>query len=168
MLGGVNGLALNLLLALIWALLLGEVTLRTLGLGFGVGYVLLRVFRGPLGTRRYARAVPGLLGLGGFFMSELVLANLRLAGQALSPRPTLTQMVVAVPLRPHSAQSLTLLVSLTGLLPGTVTLGISPDRRTLYVHSAGLPDRQSVRKSVQDLERRLAALGRRSRPGAGG
>nr|WP_240730806.1 Na+/H+ antiporter subunit E [Deinococcus sp. S9] len=76
----------------------------------------------------------------------------------LQARPRLNGMIVGVPLRLEGDVPLTLLASLTGLLPGMVALGFSPDRRVIYVHAAGMPDAQAARASVQSVERRLLAI----------
>ena len=151
----VNGLALNLILALVWALFLGEVSLRSLGVGFLLGFVVLTLFHRALGSRAYVRAVGGALRLTAYFVAELVRANLQMARLALRPRPALNQMIVAVPLRLRGEGALTLLAALTGLMPGTVTLGFSPDCGTMYVHAAGLDGQAAVRRSVQAIETRL-------------
>ena len=51
----------NLLLALVWALFLGEVSLRSLTLGFLIGFVILALFRRALGATPYIRSVVGAL-----------------------------------------------------------------------------------------------------------
>lgn len=72
-----RGAGFNLLLTLVWALFLGE--LRTLLLGFLIGFMVLALFRRALGTTRYVRQVLGVLGLTGYFLAELVRANLQMA-----------------------------------------------------------------------------------------
>lgn len=151
----VNGLALNLILALVWALFLGEVSLRSLGIGFLLGFAVLTLFHRALGSRTYVRAVGAALRLTAYFVVELVRANVQMARLALRPHPPLNQMIVAVPLRLRGEGPLTLLAALSGLMPGTVTMGFSQDRDTMYVHAAGLEGRAAVRRSVQEIETRL-------------
>lgn len=148
----------NLLLALVWALFLGEVSLRSLILGFLIGFTILALFRRALGATRYVRSVLGALGLIGSFLWELVRANLHMAVLALRAHPRLNPMIVGVPLRLEGDVPLTLLASLTGLLPGTVALGFSPDRRTIYIHALGMRDSRAARASVLDVERQLLRL----------
>ncbi|MBB5236108.1 Na+/H+ antiporter subunit E [Deinococcus budaensis] len=148
----------NLLLALVWALFLGEVSLRSLALGFLIGFVILALFRRALGATPYVRSVLGALALTGYFLWELVRANLHMALLALRAHPRLNPLIVGVPLRLEGDVPLTLLASLTGLLPGTVALGFSPDRRVLYVHALGMDDARAARASVLAVERRLLRL----------
>lgn len=153
-----NGLALNLILALVWALFLGEVSLRSLGLGFLLGFGVLWLFHGALGTGRYIRSVLGTLRLSGYFVRELVRANVVMAQLALKPQPHLNQMIVAVPLQLRHASSLTLLAAMTGLMPGTVTLGFSQERDTMYVHAAGMASYEAVVESVKSIERQMVEI----------
>ena len=44
------------------------------------------------------------------------------------------------------------------MLPGTVALGFSPDRRVLYVHALGMRDSRAARESVLEVERRLLRI----------
>ncbi len=74
-----RGAGFNLLLALVWALFLGELSLRTLLLGFLIGFMVLALAHRALGTTRYVRQVLGVLGLTGYFLAELVRANLQMA-----------------------------------------------------------------------------------------
>lgn len=156
-----NGPALNLILALVWALFLGEVSLRSLSVGFVLGFGVLRLFRGPLGSAGYVRTVLGTLGLAAFFFWALVVANVQMARLALRAHPALQPRIVAVPLRLRGEGPLTLLAAMTGLMPGTVTLGFSPERDVMYVHAAGMPSADAARRSVQDIEARmLRVIGR--------
>nr|WP_256488282.1 Na+/H+ antiporter subunit E [Deinococcus sp. HSC-46F16] len=151
----VRGAGFNLLLGLVWALFLGEVSLRSLALGWAIGFLVLLLFRRALGTTGYVRGVEGTVGLILAFLAELVRANLHMALMALHPRPRLNPMIVEVPLRLTGDLPLTLLASLTGLLPGTVALAFSPDRGSLYVHALGMDSAQAARQSVRQMERHL-------------
>jgi multicomponent Na+:H+ antiporter subunit E len=67
---------------------------------------------------------------------------------------------VAVPLdiETDSDAEITLLANLISLTPGTLSLDLSPDRRTLYVHAMDIPggDLDRFRRNLkQELERRV-------------
>ena len=71
----------NMLLALAWAALQGEISLATLLTGHVIGYLVLLslVKGGVLPPSPYVGKVYRATALGGFFLWELVRANLRLA-----------------------------------------------------------------------------------------
>ena len=153
-----KGLALNVLLAVVWALFSGEVSLRELVVGFLIGYVLLNTFPDALGTRTYQRSSFALLRFAGLFVKELTLANVQVALLALKPRPDLKPMIFRVDIQPHTDATLTLLVATVTLMPGSVVLGFSPDRREMYVHAIGLENTRAARESVHRVERALSAI----------
>ena len=64
-------------------------------------------------------------------------------------------MIVAVPLRVQGDGALTLLAATLTLMPGTVVMGFSADRRTLYAHAIGTPSAQAARAAIVRVEDRL-------------
>lgn len=153
-----RGLTLNVLLAVVWALFSGEVSLRELSIGFLIGYALLSIFPDALGTRDYRRTSFALLRFVGGFFRELVVANIQVALLALHPRPNLNPMIFKVNLQPHTEISLTLLTAVATLLPGSVVMGFSADKREMYVHSVGLENTRAARESIHRIERALLAF----------
>lgn len=88
--------------------------------------------RGP--ARRIGRG----LAFVPFFAWELLRANLRVALAVLRPRRHLRPAIVAVPLDLRSDAAIQLLAVTITLTPGTLTIDLSSDRRTLYVHVVDL------------------------------
>ncbi len=153
-----KGFTLNLLLALTWALLSGRVTLGNLFIGFVAGFLALALFRNSGSDRYYTKRSMILLRLVLYFFSELFTANIQAAARALSIRPALRPAIIAVPLRLQRDPSITTLATIITLFPGTVAMGVSEDRRTLYVHSIGSRDAETARRSIQRVEDALLEL----------
>lgn len=124
----------NIILALVWAALYGEFTPQNLIVGFAIGYALLWMMQPVVGRSVYFLKVRQVLGLSGFFLWELVLANLRVAYDILTPRYYMRPGVIAVPLDARTDVEITLLANLITLTPGTLSLDVSADRRVLYIH----------------------------------
>ncbi|GAA5511344.1 hypothetical protein Dcar01_00051 [Deinococcus carri] len=150
-----SGLTLNLLLAVVWMLLAGEVSTRELVIGFLLGFGILALFPRALGSGGYVRRTLAGLGFVGFFLRELTVANVQVALFALRPHPPLNPMLVAVPLRLRRDSAQTLLVALVNLSPGTVVMGFSADRRTMYAHAIGNASPRAARDSILRVEDRL-------------
>ena len=93
-----NGLLLNMILALAWAALAGDFSLNSLTLGFGIGFLVLLFSERIVGTPSYARRVWRIADLFVFFLFELVTSNLRVTIDVLNPRMTMRPGVIAVPL----------------------------------------------------------------------
>ncbi|WP_102127916.1 Na+/H+ antiporter subunit E [Deinococcus planocerae] len=159
-----RGLTLNLLLAVVWALFAGQVGTRELTIGFAVGFAVLALFPRALATHAYVGRVLAGLAFVGFFLRELTVANVQVALFALRPDPPLTPAIVAVPLRLRGEGALTFLAATIGLMPGTVVLGFSADRRTLYAHAIGTASAGAARAAILKVEDRLLRLLRPTPP----
>jgi multicomponent Na+:H+ antiporter subunit E len=150
----------NLLLAMVWSALNGEFSTYNLLLGFGLGYVLLWLLstRQLFGSPRYVRRVNNTLGFILFFLYELIVANIKMALKVLSLKPDATAAMIAVPLDVRSEGEITLLSNLITLTPGTLSVDVSTDRSTLYVHALHV-DEQNIdeaRAKIKDgFERRV-------------
>ncbi len=153
-------LVMNLALALAWAILTSSMSAGNLFLGFVLGYAALWLVYRAMGNRAgyfgiYWR-LPWFLSL---FLWDLVLANLRVAYDVITPRHRMRPGVVAVPLEVASDVQLTVLANLITLTPGTVTLDVSEDGRTLYLHVMYLTEPDELRSIIKNrLERRILEM----------
>jgi multicomponent Na+:H+ antiporter subunit E len=57
--------------------------------------------------------------------------------------------VIAVPIEPMNETELTVLSNLITLTPGTLTLDISDDRRTMYIHVMRLYDLEQTKRDIK-------------------
>lgn len=149
-------MAWNVGLAVLWAGMTGRLTAPSLLTGFVLGYFVLLVVQGPLAVARVLSRVRHAASLLLFFAWELVLANLRVAWDVVTPRHRMRPGVVAVPLKARTDVEITMLANMVSLTPGTLSLDVSDDRRVLYVHAMYLHDRGRLVRSIQEgFERRL-------------
>lgn len=133
-------LLLNVLLALAWAALTGNFEPVNLVFGFGMGYLVLWMAADRGRKSPYFRRLPRAIEFVLFMLKEMVLANLRMAIIVLSPKPRLRPAVVAIPLDLQSEAAIALLANMITLTPGTLSLDVSTDRKTLFVHVVWLND----------------------------
>jgi multicomponent Na+:H+ antiporter subunit E len=149
-------MAWNVGLAVLWAGMTGRLTAANLLTGFVLGSLVLLVVLGPLAVARVLCRVRRIVSLLLFFAWELVLANLRVAWDVVTPRHRMRPGVVAVPLRARTDVEITMLANMVSLTPGTLSLDVSDDRCVLYVHAMYLHDRGLLVRSIQEgFERRL-------------
>lgn len=93
------------------------------------------------------------------FIIELVKASVDVARAVLSDKRRLRPAIVAVPLDLRTDMGITTLANLVSLTPGTTSLHISDDRKTLYVHVLDRDsDEQVVRSIKQTFETRVRAV----------
>jgi multicomponent Na+:H+ antiporter subunit E len=150
----------NILLALAWAALQGEVTLANLLVGYVFGYVILALLaRGGVLPRTLTARTAHATELAGFFVRELLRANVRVALDVLRPRTSIRPAVLAIPLDVTTDAEILLLSMLINITPGSVTIDLSEDRRTLYVHVMHMTSAEASRREIKDgFERRVRLL----------
>jgi multicomponent Na+:H+ antiporter subunit E len=150
-----------MLLAVAWAALQGEFSLRTLLTGQVLGYlILLALVRGGvLKPSPYIGRVHSVLGLGAYFFWELIKANLRLALDVATPRFHMKPGIIALPLDATRDSQILLLSMLINTTPGSVALDVSPDRKTLYVHVMYMDSPDAAREDIKrGFERRVLGV----------
>lgn len=144
----------NLVLMLVWCALFGDFAVKNLVGGFLIGYLMLMLLssRGVVGSPRYLRRVRRILSFLWFFLKELVVANVRVAREVVTPDINSKPAIVAVPLGDLSDVEITLLASLVTLTPGTMSMDVSTNRQTLYLHVMDLDggDAARLRKAIHD------------------
>jgi multicomponent Na+:H+ antiporter subunit E len=148
----------NLLLALVWAALQGKFSLATLSTGYLFGYLILLglVHGGVLEPSPYIGRVHRVVGLVGYFIWDLVRANLRLALDVATPRYNMKPGILAVPLDATKDSEILLLAMLINLTPGSVALDVSPDRKVMYVHVMYIDTPDRARQQIKTgFERRV-------------
>ena len=153
-----NGLLWNILLALVWVGMSGDFSLSTFVLGFALGFVVLFFARRVIGAPQYAFKIVKALELFVFLLWELLLANLRVAYDVLTPGYQMRPGVIALPLDARTDAEITLLANLITLTPGTLSLDVSSDRRVLYIHVMYIDrgDLEEVRRKIKSgFERRV-------------
>lgn len=106
------------------------------------------------GLKRYLSKLAWLLYFIVYIIYEVVVSSLRVAWYVLSPRLRITPGVVAIPLGTDTEVEITLLANLVSYTPGTLTLDVSSDHRTLFVHTMVASDTNAVKHSIKrHLER---------------
>ena len=151
-----NLFLLNVLLALLWAAVSGTLTLASLVTGFAVGTLVLALVGRALGGARYASRLVRGGALALFFLWELFASSLRVAWEVLTPRHGMRPAIVAVPLEVTTDAEITLLANLVSLTPGTLSLEVSDDKKTLFVHAMYVDDPETLRRAIKrDFEGRV-------------
>lgn len=140
----------NIVITFVWMFLYSSWDLPTFIVGYLVGIVLLlmlrRFFDGPLYIRKLYRFF--ILSL--ILLRELILSNIAVVKQVFKPKLTIKPGVFALKTDLNSDWEVTLLANLITLTPGTVTVDISPDQRTLYIHALDIDDIDEAVTSIKD------------------
>ena len=154
-----NLLVTNLLLAIIWAAMTGSVTLANLVAGYGFGYLVLfalRSFHLPTG---YFKKLPQALLFVLYFLKEMLVSSVRVAFDVITPTHRSRPGIIAIPLAVRSPMEITVLANMITLTPGTLSLDLSDDQRTLYIHAMFADDPDQIRHEIKHgLEAKILEL----------
>jgi multicomponent Na+:H+ antiporter subunit E len=128
--------ALNILLAFVWQALSATFTLPSLLSGFVIGYGALWLVQPLFGDRSpYFLRVFRIIRLTLFFLWELLVSSVRVAWDIVTPTHYSNPRIVEMPLDVESDFEILLVTTLISLTPGTLSLDVTPDRKTLIVHA---------------------------------
>lgn len=146
-------------LALLWAALWADFSPGTLVAGALVAVAVQLLFP-ALAPRPPGRVNPWALGkLGIVFTWMLITANLSVLRRIVSPRLSLSPIIVDVELPPCSDAVATVVANAVTLTPGTLTLDAArtPEAVTLTVHNLDAPGPEDVRADLLTLYELAAA-----------
>lgn len=147
----------NVLLAVAWVFVTGSFSVLNGVFGFLLGLAALSLIREQIGTIGYVRRVRRVTGLAGLFLYELLLSALRVFKLVLTPDLSkLEPGFIAYPLTVDRDFEISMLANLITLTPGTLSVDVSDDRRTLYIHTIHVPDPEELRTDIANgFERKI-------------
>jgi multicomponent Na+:H+ antiporter subunit E len=139
-----------------WLALTGSWTLANALLAIGLGVLASSFARERREPRDITPRPLRIIGLVLLFLYELLLSGLRVARLVLTPRMQLKPGIFAYPLKVDRNFEITLLANLITLTPGTLSVDVSDDRKTLYVHAIDCADPEQTRRDIASgFERRI-------------
>ncbi len=151
-----NLFLLNIFLSLGFSAVLGQFNLSGFLAGFIVGYMALWLTKPLYGPTRYFERLPKVIGLIIFFAKELLISNLRVLWDVITPKHISHPGIIGIPLDARTDAEIMLVANLISLTPGTLSLDLSENRRVLYIHVMFLDDIEKTRQQIkQGLERRV-------------
>lgn len=79
-----------------------------------------------------------------YFLKELVLSALKVAWLAVQPQLRLHPAIIAYPLTLVTDAQITVLANMITLTPGTLSVDVSADRKTLFIHAIDVASRERL------------------------
>ena len=149
--------AIVLWLALVWVTLWESLTWANLTGGLLVALVVLyllppREVHASVGFRPLA-AIRLLF----YFLWELLVASVQVVWEIITPEDHTRPAVVSVQTRSTVPGHITAVANMISLTPGTLSLEIDHDTRTIYIHVLHLDSFETTQAAVSDLETRTLA-----------
>ena len=147
----INIFALNIGLAVAWAALTGNFTLSGLVVGFVLGSACLYLTR-PLfpGCESYFRRTGKWVKLVVLFLYELIVSSIQVVWDVLTPEHKSHPGIISVPLTVTREIDILLVTNLISLTPGTLSLDVTQDKHTLYIHAMFADDAEEIRQQIKD------------------
>lgn len=152
-----NYFTVNLILALLWASLQSFTPVDLIG-GFLLGYVIIIITRQWLGEEayRYVRRMPLFVKFFLYYCTEVVTSTWQVTKMIFRDEGALKPGIIGVPLSTETELELVLFHTLLVIIPGTMGVALSNDRKILYIHIIDVPDPDKMRESIKSgLEYRL-------------
>jgi len=91
-----------------------------------------------------------------YYIKEMILANLLIARDILTPRPVLTPGILKLKLDCVSDHEILTFFNLLTMTPGSLSIDISDDKKYLYVHFWNVKDIPAMKEEIKKtLEKRV-------------
>ncbi|HKK00284.1 MAG TPA: Na+/H+ antiporter subunit E [Desulfotignum sp.] len=149
-------LLLNIVFAAVFTLLLGSGSIAAFLSGFALGYLILWLSSPLYPETGYFKKLPKVFNLTGYFFWELMISSLQVAWDVITPKHINRPGIIGVPLAARTDLEIFLVANLLSLTPGTLSVDLSEDKKTLYVHVMFLEDIDKTRAGIKNgLERRI-------------
>ncbi|WP_310832705.1 Na+/H+ antiporter subunit E [Paenibacillus pedocola] len=139
----------NLLIALLWMLLNTNSSGSSFIVGYVLGIAILLILRKSWTRPFYLRRLWAMLKLLLIFIRELAISNFVVLGHILRPKLAIRPGIFAYETALTSAWEVTLLSCLICLTPGTLTLDVSGDGKTLYIHAIDIADAEELAAQIR-------------------
>ncbi len=148
-----NLFLLNILLAVMWMLFWGWPSTYSLVAGFILGYIVLGLVSRAIDDQRRNYATGGwdLLKFAVYFVRILLISNLQVAREVLTPSHGMTPRFIRYPIEGLTDIQITTLANAISLTPGTLSVDLADDRRWLYIHAMYARDRDEAIRSIDEL-----------------
>lgn len=114
-------------------------------------------------AKDYFRKLPSLMNLIVFFTKELLVANLRVAYDVVTPITYMRPCIVAMPLDAKTDFEITILACMISLTPGTLSIALSDDKSVLFVHAITFKkmDPEAIKRDLKEgFEKKLLKITR--------
>ncbi|CAN5486482.1 Na+/H+ antiporter subunit E [soil metagenome] len=142
-------------LTVMWVALWGDASIGTVVAGIGAAILVIVLVPSPESDRRWVFRPLGVLRFVATFLGLLVASTWSMVVLVLSDRAKdATGILIEVELAAASYPVRTLIAHSISLTPGTLTVDVRPDGRTLQVHVIEAADEPAARRAISALEHR--------------
>ena len=94
----------------------------------------------------------------GFYLKKLITSNLYLTYDIITPGFHMHPAIIKVPIQLRRPYEILTLISLVTMTPGTLSLDISADKESLYIHAMYVDNVDDFKKEIKQLEEKIHQL----------
>lgn len=145
----------NIALALLWCALTGLFSEWNFLAGFLVGALVISIYGHATGASPYIRGAWRRLRFLLYFTRILVISNLKVAWEVLTPSMRQTPRIIRYPVEDMTPAQRAILASTITLTPGTLAMDISPNGKHLYIHCMYAEDRDQAVRDLDEVATKL-------------
>ncbi|MGS4946317.1 Na+/H+ antiporter subunit E [Meridianimarinicoccus sp. RP-17] len=151
-----NLFAINLFLAFVWMVLTDTGSASALVSGFVLGFGALWLAQPLYGEPgMYFVRTFRIMHLMLFFAWDLIKSSISVAAAVLLPGRVTQSGIIDMPLDVKSDVEILLVANLISLTPGTLSLDVSEDRKTLHIHAMFAADPEAEVQGLKDGMERM-------------
>lgn len=155
-------LYINLIIAFIWMALSSTPHPESLAIGYVVGFLILAIFDQLYKEDAYIRRTLGFLKFILMFFKALVLSSIQIAKCIiLLPNNSIHPNFITFDVTGMTPFEIILLTHCITLTPGTTSVLVEDDFKTIYVHALAANNPKAVRDSIEnDLKKYILGFTR--------
>ena len=146
----VSQIMLNILMAMTWELIFPAWTLSAFIVGYILGAIILYFFYYQDRQNFYLIKIMKGLILALTLLKEMIVSSINVLKYVCLPLSHLKAGIIRMDIDFQHDMELVLLANMITLTPGTLTLEISPDNRTIYIHALDCSDPEQLIKNIRD------------------
>lgn len=142
-------LLLNLIIAFVWMFLSNDWSAPRFIVGYIIGMVCIGLLNRFWSSDFYLKRLWAVVKLLVLFIKELFISSFAVMAQIIRPRLAIRPGIFALKTELSSDWEITMLSCLICLTPGTLTLNVSRDGQTLYIHAMDIEDADELSKQIK-------------------
>ncbi|OMF25823.1 Na+/H+ antiporter subunit E [Paenibacillus sp. FSL H8-0548] len=141
---------LNFIIAVVWMFLHNEWSFPRFTIGYVIGAAIMGLLSRIWPHDFYLKRAWAVIKLLILFTKELFVSSFVVMGLIIKPKLSIRPGIIALQTELKSDWEITVLSCLICLTPGTLTLDVSRDGRTLYIHAMDINDAELLSQQIKD------------------
>ncbi|WP_424767779.1 Na+/H+ antiporter subunit E [Paenibacillus sp. sgz302251] len=140
---------LNLMIAVVWMFLHNDWSVSRFSVGYFIGIACIGLLSRFWPHDFYMKRLWAVIKLLVLFVKELFLSSFIVIMQIIRPKLAIRPGIFALKTELKTDWEITILSCLICLTPGTLTLDVSKDGQTLYIHAMDIQDAEELSRQIK-------------------